>query len=1333
MNSATDIWKPVRIGPIAVPFGIVTAVFALVYFASAKLGMLLATVHGNVSPVWPCTGLAISAVLILGNRACIGVALGAFLANSFTNIPLSTALIIAIGNTLEAALGARIIGFGQTRFVRFGLLTFPAAMLCAALLAPSVSAILGVTGLASGGTIPWSIASRLCFTWWVGDALGAFMVTPLILALKDLLPMNRSPRPMAIRKSGLLLLLAAGVPYSVFFTEPGTGYVFAIFPVLLLGAVFFGAAGATTTALLISSIAIAATFFNSGPFSGQSTNHDLLHLQLFLTTVGGSALVLPIFRLAGSILFPSIVLVLGWTLSSWLFASLHSERHRADRMHMDSLVEDATLAVEQRMQTYVDALQGGVSLFAASDYVSRVTWQAYAESLVIGDRYPGVNGIGYVMPVRDSEVPEFTRRIRTENAPNFELKSVPGVVPPKVDDEDSLHFVITSIEPESRNWQALGLDLASEEHRRNAAIFARDTGMPRMTRHIQLVQDGVKRPGFLLYVPLYERNAVLDTVEDRRRNLIGWVYAPFITEHFFKGVLGNREREIRLQVIELDEEGSSEVLYTSSGNHVGGSGRGTVRESVIELAGEELHFRWSVGPEFAYASGVAPLWAGISSAIVSLLLAGLVMSLHSVGKRATTIAEKRTIALREANQMLKLQIGERENIEAALRVTSTLQNAILESANHIIISTDLEGTIVTFNKAAERLLECTAEQAIGHLRLHDLHDPSELSERALELTRELECPILPGLETVVAKARLGLADEREWTYVSRTGITFPVKLSVTGLHGSDDKLTGFVAVAADITEQRRITLALQQGDARFRTLATDSPIGIYQTDCQGSCTYTNERWRQIFGLDEEGSLGNMWVSSIHVEDLERVGQSWLNATSHREEFGEEFRICASGGIVRHVNSRARPILGDDGELVGYVGTVEEITERKEFESKLLKAKEAAESANVAKSEFVATMSHEIRTPMNGVIGFTDLLLGTELSADQREFAQTIKTSGEALLMIINDILDFSKIEAGKLEIEYIPFSPREISESVIDLTNTRAKQRNVELCLNVAEHLPHCVIGDPGRFRQVLLNLCGNAVKFTKDGTVTIDIEWTDGGNGTGNAKIAVTDTGIGIDDEKQALLFQKFVQADSSTTRKFGGTGLGLAISKRLVELMGGSIGVRSRLGEGSRFWFELPLPVAETSLADASTQATPTVDSSARPEPTEDNDVRLTSVLLVEDTPVNQKLATRLLQKMGCRIDIANNGKEAVEKADQGGYDVIFMDCHMPEMDGFEATAAIRRITERSQIPIIALTANAMQGDRERCLKAGMDDYISKPLKPADLRNALERWAHVTESQSS
>jgi PAS domain S-box-containing protein len=507
------------------------------------------------------------------------------------------------------------------------------------------------------------------------------------------------------------------------------------------------------------------------------------------------------------------------------------------------------------------------------------------------------------------------------------------------------------------------------------------------------------------------------------------------------------------------------------------------------------------------------------------------------------------------------------------------------------------------------------------------------------------------------------------------------------------------------------------------SLIAELPIGVFVTDAGGNCTYTNHTWQKIYGLSFAESLGAGWSSQLHPDDREAVFSNWLACTNNKENFSMEFRVLRKDGSTRYVHAQARETHRSQFMESGFVGSVEDITERKMMLEELQKAVVQANAATRAKSEFLANMSHEIRTPMNAIIGLARLCLGTELNAKQRDYIEKVFYSGQSLLGIINDILDFSKIEAGKLEMENIPFYLQEVLSRTQSMMEPKAEEKGLLLNIEFAS-IPGRLVGDPLRLNQVLLNLVSNAIKFTAQGKVSIKVNLLDTSDDHLRLEFSVQDSGIGMSSEQTSKLFQSFVQADTSITRQFGGTGLGLAISKNLVELMKGKIRVESELGVGTRFYFDALFGRAP---ADTSEEHQAAYKISTLKE------LQGIKVLLAEDNLINQQVAQEILSQAGMQVSIANNGLEAIDMAQQDSFDVILMDMQMPVMDGVTATMAITRLENYKDIPVIAMTANAMEVDREECFKAGMVDHVPKPVDPEKLFASLLRWVKPREKNEN
>ena len=659
-------------------------------------------------------------------------------------------------------------------------------------------------------------------------------------------------------------------------------------------------------------------------------------------------------------------------------------------------------------------------------------------------------------------------------------------------------------------------------------------------------------------------------------------------------------------------------------------------------------------------------------------------------------------------------ISERKRAEEALRESEERFRTMADGCPAMMWVTDADGGNRYVNRICREFFGTTCED-VAEDKWQPLFHPDDAPNyvRAFQRALQERAPFR-------TEARVRRADG-EWRWIASYA---EPRFSPSG------EFLGHVGISPDITERKQAEEALESSEEKFRQLAENIPQVFWMMNPAATqVLYVSPAFEQVWGRSCESAYQNpmCWFEAIHPDDMAQA-QLLLTAQINGEPVGAEFRIRTPDGQEKWIRDRAFPVFDQAGQLLRVGGIAEDITEWKRYEEELVLARQGAEAANVAKSCFLANMSHEIRTPMNGVLGMLQLLLDTDLTPEQRDYAGVIDDCGRTLMSLIDDILDLSKIEARKLTLEQMDFDPRRVVEEAVQTLRTQAAAKGLAFGWRAAAETPSLLTGDANRLRQVLLNLAGNAIKFTERGEVAVEVAVESQDHGKTTLRFSVADTGIGIRPDQAEGLFAPFVQADTSNTRKYGGAGLGLSISKSLVEMMGGKIGYHSTGAAGSTFWFTAVLdtppaaPLAATVEPARTIASTPLNRSQVVPSGV-GRTRRDARILVAEDNPTNQVVLLAQLEKLGYRAQAVANGVEAVEAVHREEYDLVLMDCQMPGMDGFEAARQIRR-SPRPHVPIIAVTAHAMLGDRERCIREGMDAYLSKPVALDPLADVLATW---------
>ncbi|WP_353229838.1 PAS domain S-box protein [Novosphingobium sp.] len=664
-----------------------------------------------------------------------------------------------------------------------------------------------------------------------------------------------------------------------------------------------------------------------------------------------------------------------------------------------------------------------------------------------------------------------------------------------------------------------------------------------------------------------------------------------------------------------------------------------------------------------------------------------------------------------------------QSAEDILLKAGALQDAIFNSANFSSIATDARGVIQIFNVGAERMLGYTATEVLNRITPADISDPEELIERARSLSLELATPISPGFEALVFKASRGIEDIYELTYLRKDGSRLPAVVSVTALRDEQHAIIGYLLIGTDNTarklveaEQKKLDQRLRDQQFYTRSLIESNIDALMTTDPAGVITDVNKQMEALTGCTRDELIGAPFKDLF--TDPARAAAGITLVLRDKKVTDYELTARDRDGRQTVVSYNATTFYDRGRNLQGVFAAARDVTERNRVEAELKQAKAAAESASRTKSDFLASMSHEIRTPMHSIMGIADLLAQTPLSPDQQKYVTIFQRSGENLLNLINDILDLSKVEALQLELERTGFSLPDQLDKMAEMVGPRALEKGLALAITIAPDVPAKLVGDPARLCQVMLNLLGNAIKFTMAGSVTLDValvpDGTPGAVGSPTLQFTVTDTGIGIPADKLDGVFERFSQADTSMTRRFGGSGLGLTICRQLVELMGGQIRVQSDTGTGSVFSFFLPFELW-----------VPTDPFAAEPvDMIRDHVWPPLRVLLADDSPDNCTIILAYLEHTPFVIEIAETGAIACDLFKSGHFDLVLMDRQMPVMDGLTATKTIRAWEAengRVATPIIALTAAALKGDREMCLSAGCTVFLTKPIKQAVLLRAI------------
>ncbi|NMH64005.1 response regulator [Shewanella salipaludis] len=975
-----------------------------------------------------------------------------------------------------------------------------------------------------------------------------------------------------------------------------------------------------------------------------------------------------------------LTLLLGLGASALVASMVQENNLRVTQAALQALSERVADRLSQRLSSYPYGLRAVRSsvLAAGTDGIDPARFHRDSLAWEFANGFPGAAGFGFIRRVGPEAEAGFLARMRAAAWPGSGPGSGPEFALHQLSPHQAERYLIEYVEPLARNRAALGLDIASHAASRAAAKAALASGEVRLSAAIPAALApafGGPQHSFLLLMPVYAGGITPETAAARELAGLGWSYARLPADEMLAELAPANTRLVLTDVTDVtDVTAVAAVTDTATvdapqpffASHADTGNEASAHEvSVHEvtlarnLFGRQWRLSLTPTPEAMAAlplPSVAVIW--LSGLLLSALSAAWVW--WAIGNRQHRHPLCGPAQLEESKQ-------------------GALLGHVLNAGSEVsIIATDVDGMITLFNRGAEKLLGYRADEMVGKSTPAPLHLAEEIQARALQLTEEYAEPV-EGFEVFVYKARTEGPETRAWTYVRKDGSQCQVSLSVTAMRDERNSLLGYLGIGVNIDVLLQQQAALESASQQLRKAAEVAELGIWTWTLADNRVEWNERmfamYEQPLSLREQGLDYEHWRMRVHPDDIAATEAKLIAAVEGRGVYDPVFRIVTPGGVIRHIQAGAQVERDKQGKTLKVMGINLDITEQCHLEESLRYAKCQADEASAAKSAFLANMSHEIRTPMNAVLGMLQLIQHTQMTEQQQDYVAKSQTAAKSLLRLLNDVLDFSKIDAGKLELDSQPCAIENIMRDLaVILSGNQSNPGSVEVIFDLDASIPAYLKADQLRLQQVLINLASNAIKFTQRGHVIVSIQCLSRDAAQASLRMAVTDTGIGIAAAEQEKIFSGFVQAESSTSRRYGGTGLGLAITKRLVELMGGELHLCSQVGSGSCFWFDINLPIIAND-----TGVQPISLSGQR-------------ILVVDDNATMQEILHKNLLRLGCEVESATNGRQAIARVEaaavQGkAFDLVLMDWHMPDLNGLETADIISNSLNSGEPPVIVM----------------------------------------------